>query len=90
MARSNPSTQATTFLQLGTYATFDLSTSSTTLIAVLRGKDPVILPCWYSPRPADDPFGVLAPMYKSIVQSWVLYFQTQDGELLMSVSSNEI
>ncbi|KAI9766012.1 MAG: hypothetical protein M1840_007019 [Geoglossum simile] len=87
VARSNPSTKATTFLQLGTYVAFDPLTCSSTLLVVLKGKDPVILPCWYSPRPADDPFGVLASMYKSIVQSWALYFQAQDRELLVAERS---
>ncbi|KAI9786479.1 MAG: hypothetical protein M1839_006939 [Geoglossum umbratile] len=89
VARSNPSNQATTFLQLGTYVTFDLPTSSATFLVILRGKDPVALPCWYGPRPADDPFGVLASIYRSLVRSWALYFLTQDGELLTLVGSDD-
>jgi hypothetical protein len=88
VARFNPATRAISFLQLGVYITFDLSTRSATLIAVLRGKDPVIVPCWHSPRAGDDPFEVLSPIFKSVVQSWALYFQTHDAVLSASVSHN--
>ncbi|KAI9866208.1 MAG: hypothetical protein M1813_001769 [Trichoglossum hirsutum] len=81
VARSDPSTQATSFLQLGVFVTFDLSTSSTTFIAVLKGRDPVVIPCWHIPRPADSPFEILVPTFKSVVQSWALYFRTQDEVL---------
>ena len=88
VARSDPTTQTTSFLQLGVYVIFDLTTHSTTFIAVLRGKNPVVLPCWHSPRPADDPFGVLAPAFKSVVQSWASYFRIQDTVLSALVSHN--
>ncbi|KAH0566181.1 hypothetical protein GP486_000413 [Trichoglossum hirsutum] len=87
VARSDPSTQATSFLQLGVFVTFDLITSSATYIAVLKGRDPVVMPCWYTPLPADSPFEILAPTFKSVVQAWALYFRAQDEVLSASEGS---
>ncbi|KAH0534115.1 hypothetical protein FGG08_007289 [Glutinoglossum americanum] len=81
VARFDPAAYETSYIQFGVHVTFDVTTRSTILIAVLKGKNPVAIPCWHNPQPADDPFEVMGPMFKSVMQSWAMYFWTQDRDL---------